>query len=55
MPHTQFQPNIPSGSGEKVDFIGFANFGNGGHFGFLTPPEFYHSEGLQSDHAACKI
>ena len=35
MCHTKFQPNIPSGSGEKIDFNGFAIFSYGGHLGFL--------------------
>ena len=32
----KFIPNISNGSGEKVDFDGFAIFSNGGHLGFLT-------------------
>ena len=32
MLHTKFQPNIPNGSGEKVDFISFTIFIRGGHF-----------------------
>ena len=32
MLYTKFQPNIPCGSGEKVDFIGLAIFRNSGHF-----------------------
>ena len=28
---TKFQPNIPRGSREKVDFIGLAIFSNSGH------------------------
>ena len=34
--HTKFQLNIPSHSGEKVDFHGLAIFSIGGHLGFLT-------------------
>ena len=34
MLYTKFQPNISSGSGEKVDFSGLANFSNSGHFQF---------------------
>ena len=30
------KPIISYGSGEKVDFDGFAIFSNGGHLGFLT-------------------
>ena len=29
---TKFQQNTSSGSGEKVDFSGFAIFSNSGHF-----------------------
>ena len=32
MPYTKFQPYIPSGSGEKVDFSGLAILSNSGHF-----------------------
>ena len=32
MLYTKFQPNISSGSGEKVGFSGFAIFSNSGHF-----------------------
>ena len=32
--YTKIQPNIPSHSGEKVDFNGFAIFSIGGHLGF---------------------
>ena len=38
--HANFQPNIPNGSGEEVDFVVFAIFSNGGHLGFLTWPNF---------------
>ena len=34
MPRTKFQPNIPSNSGQKIDFNGFAIFSYGGHLGF---------------------
>ena len=34
--HANFQPNIPNGSGEEVDFVVFAIFSNGSHLGFLT-------------------
>ena len=30
--YTNFQPNLSSGSGEKVDFSGFAIFSNCSHF-----------------------
>ena len=33
---SKFQPNIPSHSGEKVDFNGFAIFSIGRHLGFST-------------------
>ena len=33
---TKFQPNIPSGSGEKVKFAGLAIFSISGHFLFST-------------------
>ena len=36
--HAKIQPKIFSGSGEKVDFIIFAIFSNGGHLGYLTWP-----------------
>ena len=32
MPYTKFQPNISSGSGEKVDFSGLAIFSNSSYF-----------------------
>ena len=32
----KFITKISNGSGEKVDFDGFAIFSNGGHLGFLT-------------------
>ena len=38
--HANFQPNIPNGSGEEVDFVVFAIFSNGGHLGFSTWPNF---------------
>ena len=34
--HTKYQPNIPSGSGEKINFIGVAIFNYGSHLGFST-------------------
>ena len=34
--HAKIQPKISSGSGEKVDFVIFAIFSNGGHLGYLT-------------------
>ena len=40
MLHTKFQLNIPSGSGEKVNFVGFAIFSNSGHLGFSTRLNF---------------
>ena len=43
---TKFQPNISSGSGEKVDFSGLAVFSNSSHFFVLNQAEFYHSETL---------
>ena len=33
---TKFQPNIPSHSGEKVDFNGFVIVSTGGHLGLST-------------------
>ena len=38
--HTKSQPKISSGSGEKVDFVIFAIFSNGGHLGYSTRPNF---------------
>ena len=32
----KIQPKILSGSGEKVDFVIFASFSNGGHLGYST-------------------
>ena len=32
---SNLKPIISNGSGEKVDFDGFAIFSNGGHLGFL--------------------
>ena len=32
----KFTTIIPHGTGEEVDFVVFAIFSNGGHFGFLT-------------------
>ena len=43
--HIKFQPHIPSYSGEKVDFNGFAIFSIGGHLGFSTRLTF---SGLKS-------
>ena len=34
IPHPKVQPNIPSHSGEKVDFIRFAIFSISGHPGY---------------------
>ena len=34
----KFITNYINGSGEKVDFDGFAIFSDGGHLGFLTYP-----------------
>ena len=34
--HAKIQPKISSGSGEKVDFVIFAIFSNGGHLGYST-------------------
>ena len=54
MLYTKFQPNISSGSGEKVDFSVLAIFSNSSHF-LSQQPKFYHSEALQPCHAACEI
>ena len=54
MLHSKYQPNIPSHSGEKVGFNGFAIFSIGSYPGFSTRLTFM-SEALQSDHAACEI
>ena len=40
MDHTKYQPNIPSSSGEKNDFVGFGIFSHGGHLGFSTSLNF---------------
>ena len=40
MLYTKFQPNISSGSGEKVDFKGLAIFSNSSHFFFSTRLNF---------------
>ena len=54
--HAIFQPKISSGSGEKVDFVIFAIFSNGGHLGFsFDLTRFYNSETLVAGHAPCKI
>ena len=37
---SNLKPIISNGSGEKVDFDGFAIFSNGRHLGFLTLPKF---------------
>ena len=34
--HAKIQPKISCGSGEKVDFVIFAIFSNGGHLGYST-------------------
>ena len=34
--HLDLWPIMFNGSGEKVDFDGFAIFSNGGHLGFLS-------------------
>ena len=46
MLHAKFQPNIPSHSGEKVDFIVFAISSTDGHLGFSTRLNFSHSEAV---------
>ena len=38
MLYTKFQPNVPCGFGEKVDFIGLAIFSNSGNFIFDSQP-----------------
>ena len=38
--NTKFQPNTPSRSGEKVDFLGFAIFSIDGHLRFSTRLNF---------------
>ena len=38
--HIKFQPNLPSNSGEKVDFNGFAILSIGGHLEFSTRVTF---------------
>ena len=38
--HAKIQPKISSGSGEKVDFVIFAIFSNGGHLEYSTCPNF---------------
>ena len=53
--HAKIQPKISSGSGEKVDFVIFAIFSNGGHLGFSDLTQFYNSETLVAGHAPCKI
>ena len=40
MIHAQYQPNIPSQSGQKVDFIGFATFSISSHLRFLIRLNF---------------
>ena len=50
MLYTNVQPNILSGSGEKVDFKDLAIFSNSGHFLIPNQPEFYHSEIMQPSH-----
>ena len=40
MLYTKFQPNMSSGSGEKVDFSGLAIFSNSSNFLFLTKLNF---------------
>ena len=40
MLRTKFQPNIPSGSGGKNDFIAFAIFSYRGHLGFSARLNF---------------
>ena len=47
MLQTKFQPNILSGSGEKVDFIRFAILVTTAVF---DQAESYYSEALQSGH-----
>ena len=62
MLHTNDQPNIPSGSGERVCFVGFAIFSYGSQLGFLiglhlttANSHLDYSMALQSGHAACEI
>ena len=50
-----FQPNISSGSDEKVDFSDLPILSNSGHFSIPDQAEFDHSEALQPCHAAYEI
>ena len=51
--HTNFQPNIPSRTGENDDFSSFAIFSNGGHL--ESSNRLNYTEALESDHAAYEI
>ena len=55
MNHTKFHPNIPCRYEEQVVFIFFCYFEYQWPSWMLNKAEFYHSEALQSDHAACEI
>ena len=54
MLQTKYQPNIPSHSREKVDYIGIAIFSIRGHLEFSTTLNFFHFEALKSGYAACE-
>ena len=46
---------MSNGSGEKVDFNGFAIFSNGGHLGFFDLTQINNSEILESDHTSSEM
>ena len=52
--HAKLQPNIPSGSGEEVDFVIFA-FSVTATCWIFNLTQFYNSENLESGHVPCEI
>ena len=52
--HANIQPNTPSGSGKKTDFVIFGIFVSAASLD-IRPGPIYDSETLESDHAPFQI
>ena len=55
MLRTEFQPNVPSSSTEKMILLVSQFLSYGDKLEFSAMLKFYHSEALQSGHTACDI
>ena len=54
MRHTKFQPNIPSGYGEKmILLVTISNYDS--HLGFFYLAKIFHSEALQCDNPISSV